>query len=851
MLINPDQLAFTAPEAFKQHLLENYETDQIWVVDIYNLLVPEAVKNPEKIAKLADVAVEVFASLSETDSELLFLELHARCLMGSNDLDQVIVIIKRIISLDIVHAESVALELAVELVDNADAFGISLDQRPSVLKIAEYVFHHYGKTELIFDLYIQSAYIYSAHGASQAAYRCIVNAEEIADDLVSIHLKANCYKLYNVVATEETDFKWAIFLGEQALTLYQQAELETPADLLSNIGVAHLNLNELSKAINYFDSALRCSGNTTEFIASINLNLSICYRRNDQLSLAKATHANAVTDLTDSSNPEYALELTLGAARIAAERADSQLLSEHLKIASAQLDLILAHVLRLHHRRGIRERYITRIEALLRLLPASGPSSDALLPIVSTHENAMADWLEILSWAESIKREPSFNSELADQLETILHRISQIGAPHLYGFREKYDDPWGVTNIASVWDDLSQLCNRIGVIGLTKPLPLEYCQNHAELCRARLSQGHCLMFTTYADNDALLWCFIGERYLRVALPLEPLFQWHKAQIDYASGEINRPTFVTAIKTLTEAMSSILDPVFEEVARSKCMTIRYIDDALRDIPLMLFVLRNSVLSDRMIHGSFEVRLVPAMVESLKDDEHLSAITSIVDSSDSLLLAPYEAGIFASVIGVKALSTKSAGSSESLTSLVGDADVLIVSTHGQLLTFFTDAFFAKLGDFDKHHVINVPSLQEHAPHLPLRLVILNSCYSGSKISRNYYKRFRTNDSVAIPNLFLLNRKAIALAGAWKLSDTASYVLTYLIGDGIRNGYKFTAAISSAIARLPTITRSDVIAILGENLPKPIFDKSLTNLVNAPEDGLFSNSYFTAGLIVHGLL
>lgn len=850
MLVNPERWAFLEPEAFKQQLLESYETGEIWVVHIYNLLVPEAVKSPEKIAQLAEVAADVFASLGETDSELLFLELYVRCLMTHNDLDQALVIIKRIISLDISYAESTAIELAEELVENADAFGVSLDQRPSVLKLAEDVFRHYGKTELIFELYIQSAYLYSGHGASQAAYRYIFHAEKIAIELGSIHLRARCYSLYNVIAFEMSDLQSAILMGEQALTLYQEAEVGAPADLLSNLGVAYLNLDELSKAEDYFNRALNSFDNTNEMKASINLNLSICFRRRNLLTEAEAALASAEANANDRINPESALELTLGAAKLAVTKADLKSLIEHLQVASGQLDRMLSYILRLHHRRGVREKYITRIEGLLRSLPASGKFSDALFPIVSTRGNAMADWLETLTWAEETLKSPLLSSELAEQLDVVLHRIRKIGAPHLFGIIENFDDSWGVINEAGVWDDFSQLANRINAVGLPKPLSLESSSKHAGLCRTRLSQGHCLMFTTYAGDGALLWCFIGERYSRIEIPLQPLVKWHKAQLDYANYSIERFTFVAALDELTNALSTIIDPIFEDIADSECISVCYIDDALRDIPLMLFALRNLVIADRMKKGEFEVRLVPAMIEQVTDNKNLSLVTAVVDFSEDLPLAPFEAQTFANVIGGELSSTISAQSHENLTPLTA-SQVLVVSTHGQSLSFFTDAYFAKLGSLDKHHVINVATLQEIAPDLPILLVILNTCYSGSKIARNYYKTFRTSDAVSIPNLFLLNRKATALAGAWKLSDTAGYILTYLVGDGLKRGYFVASAIASAIARLPEMTRSDVIAILEENLPRSVYEEKVSKLMSAPEHGMFSNSYFSAGLIVHGLL
>jgi len=178
-------------------------------------------------------------------------------------------------------------------------------------------------------------------------------------------------------------------------------------------------------------------------------------------------------------------------------------LIQRLQETSKQLDRQLADALRLHYRRGLRERYIVRLEGLLRSLPANGTVVDALLLIVATRSNATGDWMAIMSWAAQLRQESNFPSALADELGNTRHRIRNLGAPHLYGFREKYDDPWSGGDSGYDWDKLSQLCARIKALSLQPPFDQANNERHATLCQTRLTQGHCLMFTTYAGDDAL------------------------------------------------------------------------------------------------------------------------------------------------------------------------------------------------------------------------------------------------------------------------------------------------------------------------------------------------------------
>ncbi|MDO8842711.1 MAG: CHAT domain-containing protein [Methylicorpusculum sp.] len=846
-----DQWTSLEPSSFKQKLLDNCDTHEIYIVDLYNALIWKAKDNPARVTELAEAAVEVFDSLGDSDEVLLFLELHARCHLANDDIDRAMSIITRIMTLDRTAAEMVALELAQDIINCADSFGISLDQRPRVLNQVESIFQHYDRQEEIAGLYLKSAFVYSQHGASQAAYRCTSDAEQIARVLLSLPLLARCYSAAVVVACEEPDYRWAIGAGERALTAYQQAELEAPADLLSNLGVAHMNLDELEQATGYFEQALTYTDMPVGLESAIRVNLSTCLRRRNQLPQAVAMLATAEATSRIEDQPECALELALSAAKLAGAKANTPMLIQWLQVASKRLDHLLADVLRLHHRRGLRERYIVRLERLLRSLPANGTVTDALLPVVATRGNAMGDWLAILSWAAQLRQESNFPPALTSELDNILHRIRNLGAPHLYGFWEKYDDPWSGGDFGYEWDKLSQLCARIKALGLSLPLDKANSLNQAALCQTRLNQGHCLMVTTYAGDDALLWCFIGDRYQRVAIPLQPLMHWHQAQFEYANGSRNRRAFTVAIEELTQALSSLLDPVFVDIASAGCASIRYIEDSLRDLPLMLFALRNDELSARMAAGDFQVRLVPAMVESLRDNSTLSGVTSIIDYHEDLLLAPYEGHAFTRAAGLPLPASLPADSSGNLTSLISEHDVLIVSTHGHSLEFFTDAYFAKLGSPDGSHLINVSSLQEAAPDLPIRLAILNTCYSGSRSSRNYQKTFRTSDAVAIPNLFLLNRRAVALASTWKISDTASFIVAHLIGEGLKHGHEPSAAVARAITRLRSMTSSETIAILTYNLPESVQAKAILRVNGAPEQGMFSHPYFTAGLAIHGLL
>lgn len=359
------------------------------------------------------------------------------------------------------------------------------------------------------------------------------------------------------------------------------------------------------------------------------------------------------------------------------------------------------------------------------------------------------------------------------------------------------------------------------------------------------------MVVTYAGETALLWYFIGDQYKRISIPLVSMKEWYEAQLDYAQQSMSRSGFIIALRKLISSLAPSLDTAFSDIAGAGCKSVRFIEDCFNDIPLVEFALRNSELCARMAEGEFEIRMVPAIIEPIEVEGPPLTTAAIVDHKDDLLLAPYESTAFTQAAGLApAVLMKSDGHAD-LDDLMGKFDALIVSTHGHSLKFFTDAYFAHLGGPEHPHPIGVAAMQIAAPNLQLRLALINTCFSGTRSSRNFQKSFRTSDSVALPNLFLLNRKAVALAGSWKISDTACFTLTHLVGEGLKLGLEPSNAVARAIAKVRMSTRISVASILKNSLPESIHVEALKRISGAPEVSIFSSPYVTAGFTIHGLL
>jgi tetratricopeptide (TPR) repeat protein len=844
-----------SPEKFERKLRRRLTKAPSYndFIGLHNALANQALYDPVPIAAICAKIGVLLNKRGRLREAMLFLELRARCHFTDIDADNGFSAIHELLDIGTSQANEIALDLARSIYSDLDQYGSSIDQRPRILAGITSVLHRCGRQEEQVEIYLEAAMLYSRHSATQAAYRNVHDAELIAHELQSFTLLAAVYKTAGAVACEEHDFEWAAKAFRLSLKAYRKAKLEPPADLYSNLGVARMNLEELERAVGNFQAALRKTSEPGVTRSTIKVNLAASLRRLGDLDGAAAELASAEEEVDGESWPDQGLELAIGKAKLAQACQDTPALAASLKVIVRRIDDGLRDILRLHHRRGFRERYIERVEALLRSLPNRGATSDALLPIVAARGNAMGDWLSILRWETGAHENPLIPKALKEDLSSILHSVRAFGAPHLYGFREKYDDPWSSPKeFGGPWDRLSEIARKLFELGLPRPLDGSAAYKQVELCLERLADNHCIMMVTFAGESALIWYFIGENYGRREIPYEPLWSWQAAQLSYASRNSSRREFAAAMSSFVDAVAPVLDPVFDEIAAAECRSVRFIQDFSSELPLTLFALRNATLTEKMKSGSFEVRSVPALQAPLPSGKDtLNSVAAIVDLEEDLLLPRFEGAALAKSAAIGRQVVIEVDQEDHLPELLSDAKILIVSTHGYSLQFFNDAYFAHLGSPDRPHPIHVDTLQRIVPDLDLELVVLNTCYSGSVSAKNYQKDFRTSDAVSIPNLFLLNRRAVAIAGIWSVSDTASFVFSSLIGSGLLDKLEPSAALASAIANLQILSKKAALEIVESNLDQDTALKVADRLTAAPEDGMFSDPYFTGGLMIHGLL
>lgn len=818
-------------------------------IELYNQLMSLMPEDAQRIGAVGDALAALLEKSGRRSDALDMLELAARAHFHRRDAPSGFKRLEAMIRLDAAGAKPAVLELARDLLEDSGMFGASIDQRPETLASLARIFERYEAFEEVVEIHRNAAMIYSRHGAWQSAYRSLVEAEQIARRLRSPALLAKSLCSGLVVGFEEGDSDYALRCGTRALRISRRFGLEIPTMLLSNLGLTYLNRDMPEQGARMFEEALAAVKVEGNVRGALHTNLAAAYRRLRRYDEAAAELAMAEGLFKDDDWPEHRLELELGHARLAADTGDAPTLVEKLGKAAHGLDAMLRSVLRLHHRRGIRERYLNHLERLMGTLPDRGRAEDVLAPLVAVRGNALADWLAVLAWADGVRVSDAVEQGLKNELVAALGALRNFGAPHLYGFREKYDDAWSAINGGTRWDQLSNITARLPE---TEPMPMAAAEVPfgIALLRKRLDNGHALMVTTQAAETACLWLLLGDSYHRVAVDRQVLFAWKLALQQYAVRQIDRSEFSVALAAFTDQYRTVLDPLLDKVAAEGCRSIRYIPDYSDPPPLAGLASLNPILRERMLAGDFEVRIVPAIhAPTDAGTMPIATLVAMHDPDETLRLPRFEGPAMAKAAGA---SLRVATTDDrTLAELVGEADALLVSTHGPALGGFSDAFFARLGSVNGRHPVSVEALQHDAPDLALRLVLLNACHSATGSGRNYQQQFRTSDVVTLPGLFLMNRLAVAGGNAWPVTDTAAYLFAVLTGRALAAGHGPAQALTVAAGQLRGLRTTEAVAMISEVEDEVLRGEALARLANAPAEGAFSHPFISGGLSIYGLL
>lgn len=830
------------------------ETDLFWAMfDFYNHLMMAA-KAGERVDALAQARtlIPLFHALDEPRYEALFLEAEVRLTLGLSSLRDSLTALERFANCAVEDQYEEVAELAQEVWDYFQG-DYHLELSGLALAALSRIYRKLGQPQNEIQVQLEAAALYAHNGARASADAALSQARQRAQEVGSDELLARVLTEAVAVSWDRRDAAGAVTTADEALRVFERAGLSPPPKLLANRATSLAQLERLDEAAEVFE-ALVPSAEPFER-AMFLMNLASVRRRQGRLDEAKTLILEARQGRQDQSEglSEQDIELELITASIALDAGDPAPAVRALAAACNVLGVALGNIFRLHHRRGLRERYVSRLEGLAADLPSQGDAADILPVLVSAHGGLIADWMAFRQWLGELEAGAGEGLRLrAASIRQALAIVQANGAPYLSRAFEGSDNAWQPALEGTAWDDLGIAVDAAlasGAPPVFAAVALDRVQAQLE---DRLSQGWIVLAPTFHPGGVEIWVLTQGAYRRVQLDLRQVFTFVRARNSYSSQGMSPGDYKRALSTYLQALVAALGPELGQAA-SSCPGILLLQDFLDSLPIMGLALEIPALRTRMAAGALEVRTVPALFaggEARVGPD--PAIVALVDSAADLQMAAGEGQVVAQAFTAPSLTTLEADDEAGALAALTDAEMLVVSTHGLSIAHAADPAFGSLAGPAKVHTVSVGTIQRHFLDLPYRLVMLNACHAGSAAPPPVERGLRTHDAASYPALLLMNGQSVVGAPGWQVSDTVAVLYAGLVGQALADKLTVSMALCRSAAILRDLDRSQIVQRL-EALPQTAALADTVSRFKAvsQEEGLFAHPYVCGGFGVYTLL
>ena len=352
---------------------------------------------------------------------------------------------------------------------------INQDGLPAFISLIVDFYVHFADFPAAIDAYCAAALVFGRNGAFQSAYRVINNAQLLAMHNNLFKKQAEILFTQSVVASDEPDLACAEKDLQTAIDLLNHNYVAVPQCYLTNLGTIKMRQGKYTEASVVFqDAAMHIHSDVTVKAQSL-INLAVCYREIGRLSESRETIRAARAITSEWTRSGITIELELVECKLALATSDVTQAGLCLNNALRQLDAELMDLHRLHFRRGLREQYIQRLENIVCAFPAMGDVSSVIAALSFIRRNNLSDWLCVLDWCDLRLSETTLDGSIVKLLRERLDALISFGTPVLYGYREKYDDPFEKfpAHIASLdystrWEEFKAVIREVAVVTNTE-----------------------------------------------------------------------------------------------------------------------------------------------------------------------------------------------------------------------------------------------------------------------------------------------------------------------------------------------------------------------------------------------
>jgi len=809
------------PATFEPHfraLVTDPESD--FELDEIDDALQKAISGSEDAKTCAYLAVEILSSADRPWSLAYALNtaVCASCMAG--DTERARRYLKQLVDLTIESGTEPAALSAAENVRRLLPGNVKADHVPNILYEVVRLYRHLGKVEKAIENLIVAAYLFADFGAFQPAYGALVDAEDLARDNKLLEEYAKVITALYSIALLEGDHAYAEELWPTLRQKYIELGGPVPKDLAANRATLLLRTEDYRAARTAFEEVLaevEPGDELNEFRSRILINLSACLRELGEhaLSDARMAEARRLLATLEDVDPELLLEMELIAAKNSVVKGDLVDAVVCLNRGAKNLDAGVGLVEKLHYRRGLRERYVPRIERLLASLARTGRAADVIPVVATTRANRVSDWLHFLEWAEMLAAK--LPAEEKEELDALVDHLAQHGSPHLFGYLEKYDDPMSAVRMPDPWRDIAEYADKASARhGIRRPFQNANSERTGEIIVERLSEGYAVLINiVLADHKMLL--LIGDRYVFCDLPQAETSSYFEALLRHRHEPGQAKELGLAIGVYQEALLRSLAPVLGEIQAQSCKGVIFIPDGWNLTPINLVMVGDPKIRARMAAGKFEVRTCIALYPAKRQAAPPKSCLGVIESDSGLRYDVADVEEFFK--GVGAVGTLLDNPTwKAFAEAMASTEALVVSHHGASVGLFRDPFFADMAGPYRESAMDLKRLQGAAFRWPHRLAVLGTCHSGGLVNRNFQSQFRSHDLMGFPTVFLLNGRSEVLAASWAILDRFNLLFTTLFAPGLEKAHPSLAA-STALARLFELPKDELPNLVHRAFPADV--------------------------------
>lgn len=874
-----DEIFGLSDEEYRSYLVDLLQ-DEYAIYDIDELddeLLKVIDTHPEAVERICRINHTVFSELHDDDLRISLLAYNYNSLMAAvirlNNIPEVKSIFRDGIAhcVDNKHYEA-GYSISRNLFRLFSFNQLPLDEAPYFLAQVTEFYKALGKYQDIVEVLCAAASYFSEASAFQSAYRAIHDAQEIA----VLHQLPRCQlqilETQGMVALVEGDLSCADSEFQKCFDFYKEINETPPFNLSANAALVKLRNDDYVSAKNIYKNLLDSmdeESDVTQFFL-IKINLLICYRELDDKVAVDELSPQIERDL-ELCEIDDRVEARLILAKTYIHFQEISQVANNLKCACIEIQLLIDKYQRLHYRRGVREQYLRRIRPMLMSLEPSGSVDDVLHALVLCSSNTLLDWFSILEWTDLIQQSETVSNAIKEELSTNIEALIRFGTPFLYGFREKYDDPFELANgniseklgehvtrnldYSLPWREFNDLVTRIcQAYGFPSPCEGATIQHGVGILNQRLATGTALLFSFACSNGCIFVFIMGERYFKTSIPIDNLWQFFRALYSYQRGETSRGTFHAELIHLQKSLEPTMNMVVDFLERNTISELLLLADHLTEgFPIVPSILASDQLRLRVKEFGFVIRTCPAIKEGLADFPVSGPALLISNSEERLKLAESELA-----------QTKNAFSGQDCFEIdlqeeavdfskpsLNSAKHLHMVTHSIPANTFKDPFFISTSTDSTKNGVWLESVQREAHKQQFTLVVLNGCNTGTTSNWNYFKRFSTNEKVGLSSAFLLNRRCSVIATQWNEPENVGYIFSTIFYKRLIDQPMAVNAYALALVDLYELTKNDAIALLDKISDEKTRVDQCEALKRAQTEFPFRNPYFLGMFQFHSLL